>query len=98
MAEGRGDIAANPRIVSLIVTMAWSSANATAASCCPVVRVSIPPAPAARAPVVPLDRELVEKYAATGWIDLRVSNFEKWKERLSGIDSPRRTLRFGRST
>jgi len=83
-------IAANPRIVSLIVTIGV-----------PVIRerdgrlvltrgsrVSISPAPAEGAPVVPLDRELIEKYAGTGWVDLRVSNFEKWKERSPASTPP----------
>lgn len=83
-------IAANARIVSLIVTIGV-----------PVIRERDRPpradpwfahehsAGAGRGSASrPLDRKLIDKYAETGWGDLRVSNFETWKERLSGIDSP----------
>ena len=51
-------------------------------------RISIPPAPAEGAPVVPLDDESIERHAQTGWVDLRLGNFELWQRRLGGIESP----------
>lgn len=50
-------------------------------------RVSIPPLPP-DGTSVPLDRESIETYAETGWVDLRVRNFEKWQQRLLDVASP----------
>ncbi len=82
-------VAANPRIVSQITTIGI-----------PILRerdgklvltrgpkISIPPA-GPNETTVPLDRRSVEKYALTGWVDLRVSNFERWHKRLLAITSP----------
>jgi len=38
--------------------------------------------------VVPLDAASIERYAATGWVDLRLANFELWQRRLGEIKSP----------
>ena len=27
----------------------------------------------------------IDRYAKTGWVDLRLANFEKWRDRLGGI-------------
>lgn len=51
-------------------------------------RISIPPVAAEGVPVVPLDAESIEHYAATGWVDLRLGNFELWQQRLGGIAAP----------
>jgi len=50
-------------------------------------RVSIPPPPP-HGTTVSLDSDAIEKYAATGWVDLRVRNFELWRERLRHISTP----------
>ncbi len=82
-------VAANPRIVSQITTIGV-----------PILRerngrlvltrgpkISIPPA-GPNGTTVPLDQYSVEKYALTGWVDLRLSNFERWQKRLQDITSP----------
>jgi hypothetical protein len=50
-------------------------------------RISIPPVPAGGTSV-PLDAAGIERYAATGWVDLRLGNFELWQKRLRDIQSP----------
>lgn len=50
-------------------------------------RVSIPPLPP-DGTTVPLDRDAIETYAETGWVDLRVRNFEKWQQRLRDVATP----------
>ncbi|HKO58198.1 MAG TPA: hypothetical protein VJ276_20190 [Thermoanaerobaculia bacterium] len=50
-------------------------------------RVSIPPPPA-DGTVVPLDAASIERHAATGWVDLRLGNFELWQRRLGEIKTP----------
>ncbi|HYS53466.1 MAG TPA: hypothetical protein VER58_06865 [Thermoanaerobaculia bacterium] len=47
-------------------------------------RINIPPAPPDNAPS-PIDGETVEKYARTGWVDLRRQNFELWRERIERL-------------
>jgi len=47
-------------------------------------RINIPPAPPDNAPSA-LDRESIEKYARTGWVDLRLENFESWRERIARL-------------
>ena len=44
-------------------------------------RINIPPAPPDHA-ASPIDCDSIEKYARTGWVDLRRQNFELWNERL----------------
>ena len=51
-------------------------------------RISIPPAPAGGDPVMALDATKVEHHARTGWVDLRLENFELWQQRLRGVASP----------
>ncbi len=78
-------LAANPRIVSLIVTVGIpllredGKLRLTRGP-----RINIPPTPPDGSAVV-LDLQSVEKYARTGWVDLRRSNFERWAERLSRL-------------
>jgi hypothetical protein len=50
-------------------------------------RVSIPPLPP-DGTTAPLDRASIERYAETGWVDLRVRNFEKWQRRLRDVATP----------
>lgn len=80
-------LAANPRVVSLITTIGIpllrSDETLTRGP-----RINIPPAPPDGAPV-PLGREAVEKYAEHGWVDLRLANFETWRERLRKLSRSR---------
>jgi hypothetical protein len=82
-------LAANPRIVSQIVTigvpMLRSRDGKLTLTRGP--RVSIPPAPP-DGTVVPLDAESIERFARSGWVDLRIENFELWQERLRDITKP----------
>ena len=80
-------LVANPRVVSLITTIGIpllrSDSTLTRGP-----RINIPPAPPDGAPV-PLGREAVEKYAENGWVDLRLANFEAWRERLRRLSTCR---------
>jgi hypothetical protein len=73
----------NPRIVSLIVTVGIpilrDDGRLTRGP-----RINIPPAPPDGA-AVPIDRDAVERYARTGWVDLRLQNFEVWSERIQRL-------------
>jgi hypothetical protein len=51
-------------------------------------RINIPPAQADNAPAS-LDRNKIESYARTGWVDLRVENFEVWRERIERLSKSR---------
>jgi hypothetical protein len=82
-------LAANPKIVSQIVTIGVpllrSRDGKLALTRGP--RVSIPPLPP-NGQAVPLDGAAIEHYAATGWVDLRVENFALWQRRLGEIKTP----------
>lgn len=82
-------LAAHPEIVSEIITigvpMLRDHGGRLVLTRGP--RVSIPPPPA-DGTVVPLDAASIERYAATGWVDLRLANFELWQRRLREIKSP----------
>jgi len=78
---------ANPRTVSLIVTIGIPMLRASSDGKLQLTRgprINIPPAPPDGA-AVPLSRDAVEKCARTGWVDLRLENFEVWHERLRRI-------------
>lgn len=83
-------LAANPRIVSLITTIGIPLVreNAGKLTLTRGPRINIPPALPHQASV-PLGNEAVEKYAKTGWLDLRLGNFEVWAERLHGLAGSR---------
>lgn len=79
-------LAANPKVTSLVTTIgipflreSGNMLHLTRGS-----RLNIPPTPADGA-AVPLDPARVEFYARTGWVDLRVGNFETWRERLARL-------------
>ena len=81
---------ANPRIVSLIVTigipllrMRDGKLRLTRGP-----RLNIPPTPPDAA-AVPLNAEAVERYARNGWVDLRPENFQLWAERLARLTKSR---------
>ncbi|MEO8033998.1 MAG: hypothetical protein ABI837_06155 [Acidobacteriota bacterium] len=73
-------LAANSRIVSLITTIGIpllrSGGRLTRGP-----RINIPPAPPDASPIS-LPGDAADKYARTGWVDLRLENFEVWQERL----------------
>jgi hypothetical protein len=75
---------ANPRIVSQIVTIGIpilrERHGALVLTRGP--RINIPPAPPDGA-AVPLEGDAAERYAKNGWVDMRLSNFELWSERLA---------------
>ncbi len=77
----------HPRIVSLITTIGIpllrSSTELTRGP-----RINIPPAPPDGSPV-PLGRESIEACARNGWVDLRLENFETWRERLRKLTNSR---------
>lgn len=56
-------------------------------------RISIPAVVAGRS-LVDLDDDRIEQYAASGWVDLRLSNFERWQRRLTNA-KPGDIERFG---
>jgi hypothetical protein len=56
-------------------------------------RISIPPVTAGHK-VADLTPANVERYAKSGWVDLRLENFERWRDRLGGI-SRRDVERYG---
>ncbi len=72
----------HPRIVSLIVTVGIPLLHGKHLVRGP--RINIPPTPPNGAPVK-LNKKAVERYAQTGWVDLRLENFELWKERLQRL-------------
>ena len=76
----------NARIVSLIVTVGIPLLRASGRKMRLTrgPRINIPPAPPDGA-AAPLDREAVERYARTGWVDLRLENFQVWSERIKRL-------------
>ncbi|HUJ15031.1 MAG TPA: hypothetical protein VL284_14690 [Thermoanaerobaculia bacterium] len=81
---------AHPEIVSLVATIGIPLLRASGAALRLTrgPRINIPPAHAGNAPA-PLDRASVESYARTGWVDLRVENFELWRERIERLSKSR---------
>jgi hypothetical protein len=82
-------LASNPCIVSQIVTIGIPMLRDRGGKLVLTrgPRISIPPA-GADGTVVKLTPEAIERYALTGWVDLRLGNFERWKQRLDDITSP----------
>ncbi len=82
-------LAANPRLVSQIVTIGLPMLRMQDGTL--VItrgpRISIPP-PTAAGTAVRLDAASIEHYASTGWVDLRMENFVLWQKRLRDIKSP----------
>ncbi|HEU4520642.1 MAG TPA: hypothetical protein VFT12_01495, partial [Thermoanaerobaculia bacterium] len=81
---------ANPRIVSLIVTIGIpilrDREGRLALTRGP--RVNIPVTPPDGSPVR-LDRDSIERYAKSGWVDLRPANFQLWGERMARLTKSR---------
>src|SRR5947209_12663415 len=82
-------LASNPRIVSQIVTIGIPMLHERDGKLFLTrgPRISIPPA-GTLGTIVQLSRDDIERYALTGWVDLRVANFERWQQRLNEITSP----------
>jgi hypothetical protein len=90
-------LASSPRITSLIVTIGIPLLRARdgAPTLTRGPRINIPPASAGGAPA-PLSAEAIESHARTGWVDLRVENFEVWRERLDRLSRSRPDIaRYG---
>jgi hypothetical protein len=90
-------LAANPRIVSLVVTIGIpllrDAGGKPALTRGP--RLNIPPEPPGGGRV-PADPASIETFAVKGWVDLRLANFEAWHERLRKIASSRPDIvRYG---
>ena len=81
---------ANPRTASLIVTIGIPLLRSRDGKLELVrgPRINIPAAPPDGA-AVPLSRDAIERYARAGWVDLRVENFEVWRERLRRLAQSR---------
>jgi hypothetical protein len=73
----------NRRMVSLIVTIGIPLLRANR-RLTRGPRLNIPPAPPDGAPV-PVDGDAIERYARTGWVDLRLENFELWEQRIKRL-------------
>jgi hypothetical protein len=80
---------ANPRLVSQIATIGLPMLRSRDGSLMITrgARISIPP-PTASGTIVPLDDAAIERYASTGWVDLRTENFALWQKRLHDIKAP----------
>jgi hypothetical protein len=85
-----GVLRSHAEIVSLVVTIGIPLLRASDGSLRLTrgPRINIPAAPADTAPAS-LDRDKIESYARTGWVDLRVENFEVWRERIERLSKSR---------
>jgi hypothetical protein len=81
-------LAQHPRVVSMVTTIGIPFLRESPLRLTRGPRVNIPPTPADGSPV-PLGNDRVESYARTGWVDLRVRNFERWRERLEQLQVAR---------
>jgi hypothetical protein len=50
-------------------------------------RITIPPVTAGHT-LAQLTPDSIDEYANAGWVDLRLANFERWQQRLRGIERP----------
>jgi hypothetical protein len=83
-------LATNPRLVSLIVTVGIPLLRAEGGKLYLTrgPRINIPTAPPGGG-VSHLDGEAIERYAESGWVDLRVENFELWRGRIERLSRSR---------
>jgi len=88
-------LAANPAVASTIVRVGTPILRERAGRLTITrgPRISIPAVVAGRT-VVELNDDGIEQYAASGWVDLRLSNFERWQQRLTNA-KPGDIERFG---
>jgi hypothetical protein len=79
-------LGAHPSIVSLVTTIGIPLLRADGKNLRLTrgPRINIPPATPDNA-ASSLDRQSIEKYARTGWVDLRLENFESWRERIARL-------------
>ncbi|HEX7152411.1 MAG TPA: hypothetical protein VF618_13065 [Thermoanaerobaculia bacterium] len=79
-------LARNPRVASTIITIGIPMLREADGKLTLTrgPRVNIPPLPH-----VPLDADTVDKYARTGWVDLRRENFEVWVKRIAAVAKSR---------
>jgi hypothetical protein len=77
-------LAANPAVASTIVRVGTPILRERAGRLTITrgPRISIPAVVAGHS-VVDLNDDRIEQYAASGWVDLRLSNFERWQRRLT---------------
>lgn len=80
----------HPRITSLITTIGIpllrEKDGQTTITRGPRLNI---PVPAPGGSPIPIDREAVDKYAHSGWVDLRLENFRIWRERLRKVAGSR---------
>ncbi|MGH9457033.1 MAG: hypothetical protein ACRD2J_05260 [Thermoanaerobaculia bacterium] len=84
-------LAEHPRVASLIATIGIGvvrEADGGDLTLARGPRLNIP-VPSPDGAPIPLDRSSVERYAAMGWVDLRLENFNRWRERLVRIAESR---------
>jgi hypothetical protein len=88
-------LAANPAVASTIVRVGTPILREVSGRLMLTrgPRISIPAVVAGRS-IVDLNDERIEQYAASGWVDLRLSNFERWQQRLTNA-KPGDIERFG---
>jgi hypothetical protein len=88
-------LAANPAVTSTIVRVGTPILRERAGRLTITrgPRISIPAVVAGRS-LADLNAECIEQYAASGWVDLRLSNFERWQRRLTNA-KPGDIERFG---
>lgn len=88
-------LAANPAVASTIVRVGTPILRERAGRLTITrgPRISIPAVVAGHS-LVDLNDERIEQYAASGWVDLRLSNFERWQRRLANA-KPGDIERFG---
>ena len=83
-------LSSHPRVESLVATIGIGVLREGNGN--PVLtrgpRLNIP-VPAADGQPIPMDDAAVERYANVGWVDLRLSNFNRWRERLMRITAVR---------
>ena len=91
-------LAANARMTSLIATIGIPLLRVRdgAMMLTRGPRINIPAASADGAPA-PLNRDVIENYARTGWVDLRKENFATWRERLERLAKSRPDIVTGGS-
>jgi hypothetical protein len=83
-------LAAHPHVVSLIATIGIGVLRGEKGR--PTLtrgaKLNIP-VPTADGSPVPLDGDAIERFAEIGWVDLRLANFEHWRERLRKLAASR---------
>ncbi len=83
-------LAAHPNVVSLIATIGIGVLRDEKGKAIltrgPKLNI---PVPTADGSPVPLESGAIDRYAEIGWVDLRLANFEHWRERLARLAESR---------